>query len=97
MWSCNQKTREQKKKGRKKSYKSKQNYKENGNKNIHINNYNIINYTNNYLNEAGLKSAKKRHRLGVWVQKQDPYIMISVRDLFYFLKSFIILYWGIPD
>ena len=63
-----------KEKGRKKSYKSKQNYKENGNKNIHINNYNIINHINNYLNEAGLKSPKKRHRLGVWIQKQDPYI-----------------------
>ena len=47
----------------KKIYKIKSNNKENGNRNIYI---------NNYLNVNGVNAPTKRHKLAEWTQKQDP-------------------------
>ena len=96
MWSQNQKTREQKKKGRKKTYKCKQNYKENGNRNKHINNYNIINYINNYLNKAALNLQPKDIDW-VYGYKNKIHIYDLYKRSVLFFKRFIILHWGIPD
>ena len=57
-------TREENNRGReeKNLQKQTQNNEQNGNKNIHI---------DNYLNVNGLSAPTKRHRLAEWIQKQD--------------------------
>ena len=67
----NQITREQNKKGRKKTYKSKT-INKNGNKNILI---------GNTLNVNRLNAQSKRHRQAEWIEKQTLH-MLSTRDPF---------------
>ena len=68
----NQITREQNKKGRKKTHKSKT-----MNKNV---NNNI--FIGNTINVNRLNAQTKRHRQAEWIEKHTFYIKLSIRDPF---------------